>query len=494
VTGVLLALDQGTSSTRCIAFDDELRELGRGTVPVACSFPGPGLVEQDPERLVRSAVAAISRALGEARLGLGDVSLLSIANQTETFVIWERETGRAIHPAIVWQDRRTSAECEALVRAGHEPLVRARTGLELDATFPATKIRWVLDHVPGALRAAEAGELAYGDVASWLVHSLGDGALHVSEAGNAGRTMLAALGEASWDGELLELFGVPAALLPEIVDSDATLGSTAAAMVGGELPIVGVLGDQQASLFGQRCFEAGQAKVTLGTGGFLLVQAGHVPPSPADGVLGSPAWRRGGATSYALEGFIPVAGAAIDWLVELGLLDAASSLDDVIAAAGPVDPAVVFVPALQGLGTPSWRADVRGTLVGLSRGTSRGEIVRATVDGVLQQVADAVEAIARTMPIAEIRLDGGLSRSAHVVQRLADLSGVPIVRAPRADSTALGAALNGGLAKGCWDGVSALPPVDTEAHTEPALDEAARVRDRARFAEVVSLAGDGPGR
>ena len=278
-------------------------------------------------------------------------------------MIWERETGRPIHPAIVWQDRRTSGVCDRLVDAGYGPLVRARSGLELDATFPASKIRWVLDHVPGALRAAEAGELAYGDVASWLVYSLTGGASHVSDAGNAGRTMLCALGETTWDAELLDLFGVPAALLPPIVDSDAELGQTAEGM-----PILGALGDQQASLFGQRCFRPGEAKVTLGTGGFLLVQGGTQTPAPPDGVLASPAWRRDAVTSYALEGFVPVAGAAIDWLVEIGVLEGASSLDALIAGAPPDDLAVLFLPALQGLGTPSWDAAARGTLVGLSRG------------------------------------------------------------------------------------------------------------------------------
>jgi glycerol kinase len=490
--GVLLALDQGTSSTRCLVLDRELRELGRGTVPVACSFPEPGLVEQEPERLLRSSVAAISRALSEAGMGLGDVESLSIANQTETFVLWERESGRPIHPAIVWQDRRSAAACEELARAGHEPLVRARTGLELDATFPATKIRWLLDRVPGAVRAAEAGELAYGDVASWLIYRLTGGAVHVSEAGNAGRSMLLALGETTWDSELLELFGVPRPLLPGIADSDATLGTTSASVLGAELPIVGVLGDQQASLFGQRCFEAGQAKVTLGTGGFLLVQAGHEVPRPPDGVLGSPAWRREGLASFALEGFVPVAGAAVDWLVEIGVLDAASSLDALIAQAGPGDSEVVFVPALQGLGTPSWRADARGTLTGLTRGTSRADLVRAAVDGILHQVADGVEAIARAMPIAEIRLDGGLSRSTYVVQRLADLTGVPIERAARADSTAIGAALVGGLATGAWNGLASLPAAAGDLRTEPALAEPLRRSARERYAEVVAVSGPHP--
>jgi glycerol kinase len=483
VSRVVLALDQGTSSTRAIAFDRDLRELGRGSVPVVCTFPAPGLVEQDPAALIDSATEAIRAALADGGIAPGEVAALSIANQTETFVVWERETGRPIHPAIVWQDRRTSAVCDRLVDAGYGPLVRARTGLELDATFPASKIRWVLDHVPGALGAAEAGELAYGDVASWLVHSLTGGERHVSDAGNAGRTMLCALGETTWDAELLDLFGVPAALLPPIVDSDAAFGHTPEG-----IPILGVLGDQQASLFGQRCFQPGEAKVTLGTGGFLLVQGGTQTPSPPDGVLASPAWRRDRVTSYALEGFVPAAGAAIDWLVEIGVLDAASSLDELIATAPPDELAVVFLPALQGLGTPSWNADARGTLMGLSRGTSRGEIVRATVDGVLHQIADGVDAIGQAMPIETIRLDGGLSRSAYVVQRLADLTGVPIERAARPDSTAVGAALAGGLRVGLWEGLGQLPPSPHDLRAEPLLPEPARRGARDRFAEVTALA------
>jgi glycerol kinase len=480
---ILLALDQGTSSTRCIAFDAELRELGRGTVPVASSYPAAGLVEQDPAALAASAVEAIEGALAASGTRADEVAALSIANQTETFVIWERGSGRPIHPAIVWQDRRSAAACQALADAGHEPLVRTRTGLELDATFPASKIRWLLEHVPGAMPAAEAGELAYGDVASWLAYSLTGGETHLTDTGNAGRTMLCALAGTGWDGELLDLFGVPASLLPPIADSDAAFGT---ARTG--LPLVGVLGDQQASLFGQRCFEPGQAKVTLGTGGFLLVQAGSDPPAPPEGVLASPAWRREGVTSYALEGFVPVAGAAIDWLVEIGLLDGPASLDGLIATVSADEPEVVFVPALQGLGTPSWRADTRGTLVGLSRATSRAEIVRATVDGVLHQIVDGVDAIAREAPIEAIRLDGGLSRSAYVVQRLADLSGVPIERAVRSDSTAVGAALLGGLSSGFWEGLGALPPAAHDLRSEPALSDAVRRRARDRFAEVTALA------
>jgi glycerol kinase len=480
---IVLALDQGTSSTRCIAFDAGLRELGRGTVPVACSYPGAGLVEQDPAALAASALEAIDGALAASGIGIGEVAALSIASQTETFVLWERDGGRPIHPAIVWQDRRTAGACASLADAGHEPLVRGRTGLELDATFPASKIRWVLDHVSGAARAAEAGELAYGDVASWLVYSLTGGETHLTDTVNAGRTMLRALAGGDWDRELLDLFGVPAALMPPIADSDARFGTTHQG-----LPIVGVLGDQQASLLGQRCVDPGQAKVTLGTGGFLLVQAGSEPPRPPEGVLASPAWRRDGVTSYALEGFVPIAGAAIDWLVELGLLDAPSSLDALLSSLSGDQPEVVFVPALQGLGTPSWRADVRGTLAGLSRATSRAEIVRATVDGVLHQIADGVEAIAHETPIEAIRLDGGLSRSTYVVRRLADLTGLPIERSARSDSTAIGAALNGGLGAGLWGHLDAVPPAELDVRAEPALSETRRRHERARFAEVIALA------
>jgi glycerol kinase len=484
MTRVILALDQGTSSTRCIAFDDELRELGRGTVPVACSFPAAGLVEQDPAALAGSAVEAIAAAVAAAGVGWGDVTALAIANQTETFVLWERATGRPVHPAIVWQDRRTSAECSALAAAGHEPLVRARTGLELDATFPASKIRWVLDRTD-----VDPSELAYGDVASWLVYALSGRAVHRCEASNAGRSLLCALGGTTWDDELLDLFGVPASLMPPIVGSDSVMAVTAAGVVGGEVPIVGVLGDQQASLFGQHCFEAGQAKVTLGTGGFLLVQAGTVPPRPPDGVLASCAWRRAGASSFALEGFVPVAGAAIDWLVEIGVLDTPAGLDGLVAQSGSEPTDIVFVPALQGLGTPSWSADTRGTLLGVSRATTRDDIARATVDGVLQQIADGVDAIAEAQPIASIRLDGGLSRSPAICQRLADLTGVPIERAARSDSTAAGAALLGGLAVGTWGSLDALPAMTSDLHVEPRLAEAARKRLRERFAEAVGLAG-----
>ena len=464
---VVLALDQGTSSTRCIALDAELRELGRGTVPVACSFPAAGLVEQDPDALLASAIEAIGRALASGGITRTDLAVLAIANQTETFVIWERATGRPIHPAIVWQDRRSSGACEALVDAGHEPLVRARTGLELDATFPATKLRRLLDEL-----GREEG-LAYGDVASWLLHRLGG--VHVCDAGNAARSLLCPLGGADWDDELLDLFGIPRALLPPIADTDRIEATIAG------VPVRAAVGDQQASLFGLRCWEPGAAKVTLGTGAFVLAHAGEAAPEIPPGVLGSTAWRREGTTSYALEGFIPTAGAAVDWFARLGVLPPPQQLDDLLREAG--DDPVVCVPALQGLGTPSWDASARGALLGLSLGTTRADVARAVVDGVLHQVTDAVEAIG----VEELWVDGGLSRSDWIVQRLADLTGAGVRRTARADSTALGAATLAGLAAGVWPNPEALPEIPLDLCAEPQMAAPDRDRERDRWTAAREL-------
>jgi glycerol kinase len=450
VSGLVLGLDQGTSSTRCVALDDELSERGAASVPVACSFPGPGLVEQDPEALVESAAEAIAGTGARP----ADVAALGIANQTETFVVWDRATGRAVHPAIVWQDRRTHEACAALRK--HERLVRERTGLELDATFPATKLRWVLD------RAGD-GDLAYGDVASWLLFRLAG--VHVCDPGNAGRSLLCGLGGSDWDDELLELFGIPRSLLPPIVDSDAIAAETA-----DGIRIAAAAGDQQASLFGLRCWEPGSAKVTLGTGAFVLAQAGSEPPRPPDGILASCAWRRAGTTSYALEGFIPTAGAAVDWFARLGALPAGSELDALLRDSRP---GVMCVPALQGFGSPTWDAGARGAVLGLSLATTRADLARAVVDGILHQVADAVEAIGG---LETLRVDGGLSRSDWIVQRLADLAGVRVERTARTDSTALGAATLAGLAAAVWESQAALPEIAVDLVADPEPDPAERER------------------
>jgi glycerol kinase len=477
VSDLLLGVDQGTSSTRCVAVDAGLRERGAASVPVACSFPRPGRVEQDPVALAGSVTEAIDGALAAAGARASDVAAVGIANQTETFVVWDRETGEPVHPAIVWQDRRTDAACAAL--AGHAERVRATTGLELDATFPATKLAWLLDAVDGARAAAEDGRLAYGDVASWLLHQLGGG-VHVCDAANAGRSLLCGLGATSWDEGLLELFGIPPALLPPVLDSDAL----DVELTGSGLRVRAATGDQPASLFGLRCWEPGSAKVTLGTGAFLLAQAGTAAPDPPDGVLASCAWRRAGETCFALEGFIPAAGAALDWFARLGALPSGPELGELLASGGgDPDPGVVCVPAFQGSGTPSWDASARGALFGLSLATSRADLARAVVDGILHAVADAVDAV----PVDTLWVDGGLSRSDWIVDRLADLTGVAVQRTARADSTALGAATLAGLAAGVWAAPDELPEVPVDRVAEPRLADARRHAARERWARARDL-------
>jgi glycerol kinase len=463
---LLVGLDQGTSSTRCVVVDDELNEVASASVAVECSFPGPGLVEQDPEALARSAAEAIAGSGKRA----ADVAALGIANQTETFVVWDRASGRPVHPAIVWQDRRTDGACAALRE--HESWVRERTGLELDATFPATKLRWVLDHVDG--------DLAYGDVTSWLLHRLAG--VHVTDAGNAGRSLLCPLGGDDWDDELLDLFGIPRALMPPIVDSDAI-----DARLEG-IPVRAAAGDQQASLFGLRCWEPGTAKVTLGTGAFVLAQAGTTAPRPPDGILASCAWRREGTTSYALEGFIPTAAAAVDWFARIGALPPARELDELLPNGRP---GPVCVPVLQGFGSPSWDAAARGALLGLELGTTRADLARAVVDGIVHQVADAVEAIGT---LETLRIDGGLSRSDWTAQRLADLAGVRVQRTARPDTTALGAAMLAGLAAGVWDDLASVPEIPVDLVAEPALPAAERERERERWVAACELVARTPKR
>jgi glycerol kinase len=453
-------------------------------VAVGASFPGPGLVEQDPAELLSSSSSAIDEALASAGARAADVVALGIANQTETFIVSERESGRPVYPAIVWQDRRTAERCAALAAAGHAASVRTRTGLKLDATFPATKVSWLLDHVDGARAAAEAGELVYHDVAGWLVAHLTG--VHACEASNAGRTLLCSLGGAEWDEELLDIFGVPRALMPPIVDSDAITEPAPSSSAG--IRVTGVLGDQQASLLGLGCRRPGMAKITLGTGAFVMAQAGIETPAPPPGVLASCAWRRCGETSYALEGFIPAAGAALDWFAGLGVLAPGSELDALLREAGPEDGSVACVPALQGLGTPDWNASVRGALVGLTRATTRAQVARAVVDGVLHQVADALAAINVLMPLSTVLLDGGMSRSDWIVQRLADLADIRVQRSAQSGATAVGAAIIAGLSTGFWSSFDELPEVAVDRVAQPRLAHDQRAALRARWTAAVALA------
>lgn len=491
---LILGVDQGTSSTRCVALDELRRVVGVGSVPVACSFPGPGLVEQDPGELGASAREAIARALADAgrrkvatggrkvATDEGAVAAVGIANQTETFVVCERGSGRPIHPAIVWQDRRTADRCDELIAGGYADLVRTRTGLELDPTFSATKLAWILDHVPGARARAASGELAFHDVASWLIRDLAG--VEQCDVGNAGRTLLCALEARDWDDDLLELFGIPRELLPPIVDSDDISGFCLDGTPVPGAPLSAALGDQQASLLGLGCLRPGQSKITLGTGAFLLVQAGEDPVAPPDGVLGSCAWRIHGRASFALEGFIPAAGSAVDWFAGIGVIPPAVELDRLMSEAGPEDPLIACVPALQGLGTPSWDPGIRAALLGMSRASTRAQLARAVLDGVAHQVTDALDAISLRMPISTVVVDGGLARSDWVLQRLADLTGVEVRRAAQPEATAVGAALAAGLAIGHW-GEDELGQASTDRVVHPSLNADWRMEHRERWASAV---------
>jgi glycerol kinase len=481
VTDVVLAVDQGTSSTRSFVVGPDLTIMAAASRPVSASFPRPGWVEQDPDEMAASVIESMGEALDIAGVGWAAVRAVGIDNQTETFAVWDRDTGTPVYPAIVWQDRRTAAACDRLRQGGHEPLVRRRTGLELDPSFSATKLAWILEHVEGARAAAQAGRLAFGDVASWLVWRLSDGASHTTEPSNASRSMLLDLLSLEWDPELLELFGIPGSMLPEIRPSDAVLGETSADVVGARVPISGVLGDQQAALFGQHCWEPGMAKVTLGTGAFLWANAGPKPPSPPDGILGTCAWRLRDEVAYAMEGFVPVAGAAVSWLVDLGVLDRPKDSERLAAEAGADD--VWIVPSFTGTGAPTWDPSARGAILGLTRGAGRSDVVRAALDGVVHQIADAVEAVDQGVEpgLERVRVDGGMAGNDWLMQRLADLIARPVERPAVTEATGMGIATLAGLAAGMWGSRDELAErwrLDRRFNPRMGDDERGRLRQR----------------
>lgn len=481
VRPLILALDQGTSSTRCVVLDDRVRTLGQARVRVASSFPAPGRVEQNADELAASAAIAIRSALADSNRGWDEIACLSIAAQTETFVLWERDTGNAVSAAVGWQDHRTSRACAALRREGKEAFVQRLTGLPLNPTFPASKVSEVLDSL-----AMPADELCYGDVACWLVHRLSGGAVHVTDVANASRSSLLDLATLEWSPALLDLFGVPAAILPRIVSSDATPSVTASSL-GGEAPIVGVMGDQQASLFGQGGWQPGTAKLTLGTGAFLWLNAGDTPPAAANGVVATCAWRRRGVPTYAYEAVVPAAGSCLDWLLAVGLLPSIRELEPMLEQAA--GNGVAAVPALAGLGTPTWATDVTGALFGLTLGSDRSDLVSAVVDGILHQVADAVAALTELRPIDSLRVDGGLARSGRILQRLADLTGLPINRSPHDETTAIGVAMLGGRERGIWcDDAELDAHLTPDLRCEPLLPAERRKDERRRWSHALETA------
>ena len=496
----ILALDQGTTSSRALVFDESGAQLAMAQRELRQIFPRPGWVEHDPIEIWESQLDVAARALAAAGLAAADVAALGITNQRETVVVWERATGRPIANAIVWQDRRTAPACAALRQAGLEAFVAARTGLTLDPYFSATKLAWLLDSVPGARAAAAAGRLAFGTVDSWLIWNL-TGGVHATDASNASRTLLYGLEAGAWDEDLLRLFDVPAEMLPRIGASAEVYGETAAHLLGAPIPIAGVAGDQQAALFGQACFTPGMAKTTYGTGAFLLLHTGGRPVRSAHGLLASPAWRLDGRTDFALEGSVFVAGAAVQWLRDgLGLFRAAADVEAL--AAGVADSGgVVLVPAFTGLGAPHWQAGARGALLGLTRGTSAAHIARAALDGIAHQVADVLGAMAADLAgldgaaareagggggLAELRVDGGAAGNDLLLQIQADLTGIPVVRPRERETTALGAAYLAGLAVGIFRDLDEIAVRwRPERRFEPAAPAGWREEARARWSDAV---------
>ena len=449
----ILALDQGTTSSRALVFDHNGTVRGLARKEFRQIFPAPGLVEHDAEEIWASQLGVAVEAVARAGATAADIAAIGITNQRETTVVWDRRTGKPIHNAIVWQDRRTAGECDLLKSRGLEPLFRARTGLVLDPYFSGTKLAWILDHLPGARKRAEAGELAFGTIDSWLVWNLTGGERHLTDAGNASRTLLFNIHTGTWDPELLALLRIPAAVLPEVVDSSAVYGETAARFFAARIPIAGIAGDQQAALFGQLCDRPGMVKNTYGTGCFMLMHTGGRPVTSGQNLISTVACRLGGETEYALEGSVFSAGAAVQWLRDgLGVIRSSGEVE-ALAASVPDNGGVYLVPAFTGLGAPHWDPYARGAILGITRGTTAAHLARATLESIAFQTADLLDLMKKDSgtPLAELRVDGGGTDNDLLMQFQADLLGVPVVRPQVRETTALGAAYLAGLAIGYWE-------------------------------------------
>jgi glycerol kinase len=450
--GYILALDQGTSSSRALVFDAEGEIRGFAQREVRQIYPQPGWVEHDPEEIWESQWGAACEALRRSGIAPSEIAAVGITNQRETTILWERATGRPIHNAIVWQCRRTAPLCEQLRAEGFDRVIRERTGLVPDAYFSGTKIRWLLDHVPGARERARRGELCFGTVDSWLIWKLTGGRVHATDPSNASRTLLYNIHTCAWDEEILRRLEIPPELLPDVRPSSGIYGETERALLGASIPIAGNAGDQQAALFGQACFRPGMAKSTYGTGCFVLLNTGATPAPPEHGVLATIAVRLREGVRYALEGSIFIAGAAVQWLRDgLGLIRSADEVEE-LARAVPSSEGVYIVPAFVGLGAPYWDMYARGTIVGITRSTTRAHLARATLEAIAFHVRDVVEAMEATSGIAleELRADGGAARNDLLLQIQADVLGRPVVRPAITETTALGAAYLAGLAVGVW--------------------------------------------
>jgi len=488
---VILAIDQGTTSSRTIIFDHSGQPRTIQQQEFKQYFPRPGWVEHNPEEIWESQINTIRQAVQEAKVSPKDIEAIGITNQRETTVIWDKSTGEPIHNAIVWQDRRTSGICDNLRYQGLSQLFQKKTGLFIDAYFSGTKIKWLLDNIDGVRKRAQNGDLAFGTIDSWLIYKLTGGQHHITDVTNASRTMLYNIHTGKWDDEILDILGIPQELLPEVKSSSEVYGETMQEILGDNIPIAGIGGDQQAALFGQMCIEKGMMKNTYGTGGFLVMNTGHKPIQSRNRLLTTVAWKIGDQTTYALEGSVFIAGAVVQWLRdELGFIEKSSEIEQL---ANSVDDngGVYLVPAFTGLGAPHWDQDARGTMIGITRGTTAGHIARAALESIAFQTLDVLEAMRKDsgIDIPELRVDGGATVNNTLMQFQSDISTIPLVRPKISETTALGAAYLAGLATGFWSDVDEIQKQwQVDKRFEPAMSDERRTHLTDQWHRVVERA------
>jgi glycerol kinase len=487
----ILALDQGTTSSRAIVFDRQGKICVQTQKEFQQLFPQSGWVEHNAEEIWSSQIGVASEALARINLQARDIAAIGITNQRETTIVWDRQTSRPIHNAIVWQDRRTADFANELKAAGYESLFQRKTGLIIDAYFSATKLKWVLDHVPGARAKADRGELAFGTVDSWLMWKLTAGALHITDATNASRTLLYNIHEGDWDEDLLNLLEIPRSLLPEIRSSSELYGQTTAGLLGAQVPLAGIAGDQQAATFGQAAVQTGMVKNTYGTGCFMVLNTGATPTPSTHQLLTTVAWKLKDRTDYALEGSVFVAGAVVQWLRDgLGIIRRSEEVE-ALAGSVPDHGGVYFIPAFVGLGAPYWDSYARGAIVGLSRGSTAAHIARAALDSIAYQSADVLDAMHQDSKLnfSEVRVDGGAACNDLLMQFQADLLGIPVVRPQVIETTALGAAYLAGLAVGYWDSEEEIQQLwQMDRRFEPSMGESQRQMLREGWQKAVAQA------
>ncbi len=484
----ILALDQGTSSSRAIVFDRNGQTRAVAQKEFTQIFPKPGWVEHNPMEIWSSQASVIAEAITSIDINGLDIAGIGITNQRETTIVWDAETGDPVYNAIVWQDRRTSEYCDSLKEKGLTDKIRSKTGLIIDAYFSATKIRWILENVPGAREMAEQGKLRFGTVDTWLIWMLTRGEVHVTDVSNASRTMVYNIHDLCWDKELLELFGIPESMMPQVKSSSEVYGHTKTTLFAHEVPISGIAGDQQAALFGQMCTEPGAVKNTYGTGCFLLMNSGEKPITSSNNLLTTIAWKIGDKVNYALEGSIFVAGSVVQWLRDgLGIIRSSSEVE-ALAASVPDNGGVYLVPALTGLGAPYWDQYAKGCMYGISRGTTAAHIARAALEGIAFQTMDIVNAMQKDagVELAELKVDGGASRNNLLMQFQADILGTSVIRPKVTETTALGAAYLAGLAVGYWESIDHIKSQwAVDASFEPSAAEDTVKELKAGWADAI---------